>query len=86
MEDKWLVRLMDADKGNFIVAYYSVSPEQDLKTFYFCKEKNIEIQIPNEGRKGTYKDGSFGFINDIEVIFGGHETVCTINIWLEEVC
>lgn len=38
MNEKWLIRLGNCENDNIIAAYYTENPEQNLKTFYFCKE------------------------------------------------
>ena len=85
--DKWLIRLYDADEGPMICAYYTHNPEQQLKTFFFCKEHNIPIGIPDDEENENYKynDKEAGTIYEIKVGFGNHDTYCTIDVWLEKI-
>ena len=85
--EKWLIRLNDADKDTMIAAYYTENPEQQLKTFYFCKEHDISINIPHDYDNENYKyaDKEAGSIYNIEVGFGNHETYSYIDVWLENI-
>ena len=91
MQEKWLIRLFNAENNDLIAAYYSENPEAQLKTFYFCQNHNIHIYIPDELDNENYKyhnkecGSMFGSIYDIEVYFGNKDTYCSIDIWLEDI-
>lgn len=86
MTDKWLIRLYDADNGPMIAAYYTENPEQNLKTFYFCKEHDISIHLPEfENENKSYEGKEAGSIYEIKVHFGNDKTYCTIDVWLEDI-
>lgn len=91
MQEKWLIRLKDADcdkeYDDLIAAYYTENPKQQLETFYFCKEHDINLNLPNnsEEKSDSYKDKEAGSIYDIEIGFGSRDTYCYIDIWLENI-
>ena len=87
MQEKWLIRLYDSDNDYLITSYYTENPEQQLKTFYFCKENDIPLGIPNDFENENYKynDKEAGSIYDITVHFGSNIAYCTIDIWLEDI-
>ena len=86
MNEKWLIRLMDANKENMITAYFTENPEQSLKTFYFCKEHGIPINIPNsEDENYRYADKTAGSISEIEIGFGNRDSYCYIDIWMDRI-
>ena len=85
--EKWLIRLKDCKNDDLIAAYYTENPKQQLETFYFCKQHDIDIQIPNDYENENYKynDKEAGLIYEIEVGFGNEETYCTIDVYLEKI-
>ena len=86
--DKTLVRLYDADNGNMIAAFYTCNPSEFLKTYYFCKENDIEIYIPNDfdNENYRYNEKEAGNIMEINVNFGGAGgTIPCIDVWLEDI-
>ena len=87
MNEKWLIRLKDCENNDLIAAYYTENPTENLKTFYFCKEHDLEINIPNDYDNENYKyaNKEAGSIYDIEVGFGNHETYSYIDVWLENI-
>ena len=88
MQEKWLIRLINSDENNdLIAAYYTENPKQQLETFYFCKGHDIPIQIPDdfENKNYKYNDKEAGLIYEIEVGFGNEETYCTIDVYLEKI-
>lgn len=88
MQEKWLIRLIDAEENDYMIAaYYTEFPEQQLKTFYFCKEHEININIPHDldNKNYKYNDKEAGSIYDIEVHFGNKDTYCTIDVFLERI-
>jgi hypothetical protein len=88
MNEKWLIRLLDCSNEHLIAAYFTDNPSESLKTFYFCKEQKININIPKENdddKKYEYSDKNSGSIYDIEVGFGTKIAYCYIDIWLEDI-
>lgn len=84
--EKWLIRLNDYENDNMIAAYYTENPSETLKTFYFCKEHNLTINLPKDyNENNKYIDKEAGSIYDIEVGFGNEETYSYIDIWLEDI-
>lgn len=87
MIEKWLIRLYDADNGHMIASYYTENPEQNLKTFYFCKEHDMDLHIPDNYKDDNYEynNSTAGSIYEINVGFGNDETFSYIDIWLENI-
>ena len=88
MNEKWLIRLMDCENEHLIAAYFTENPTENLKTFYFCKEHNLGINIPDDnGGKGEYEyaNKTAGSIYEIEVGFGSHVNFSYIDVWLENI-
>ena len=88
MNEKWIIRLMDADNGHLIAAYYTENPSENLKTFYFCKEHGLGINIPKEDdddKRPEYNNKTSGLIYEIEVGFGNKESYSYIDVWLEDI-
>ena len=86
MNEKWLIRLMDADNGHVIAAYHTENPSENLKTFYFCKEHDLGINIPKEEKENyEYANKTAGSIYEIEVGFGSYVNFSYIDVWLENV-
>ena len=52
--NKTLVRLYDAENNNMIAAFYTDNPSEFLKTYYFCKENDISINIPHDFDNENY--------------------------------
>ena len=87
MNEKWLIRLMDADNEHLIAAYFTENPSENLKTFYFCKEHGLGINIPNDEKENyEYANKEIGSIYEIEVGFGNKESYSHIDVWLEDIC
>lgn len=86
MNDKWLIRLKDCDNDDMIAAYHTENPTESLKTFYFCKEHDIDIIIPHDfNKRDNYAKKESGRIYDIKVGFGNEETYNYIDVWLEDI-
>lgn len=86
--NKTLIRLYDAKNDNMISAFYTDNPSEFLKTYYFCKENDISINIPHDLDNENYKYNHLtaGTIMEIEVGFGGTGgTVPHIDVWLEDI-
>ena len=86
--DKTLVRLYDADNNNMIAAFYTNNPSEFLKTYYFCKENDISINIPHnlDNENYRYNEKEAGNIMEINVNFGGAGgTIPCIDVWLEDI-
>lgn len=86
--NKTLVRLYDAENNNMIAAFYTDNPSEFLKTYYFCKENDISINIPHDFDNENYKynDKEAGTIMELEVSFGGAGgTIPCIDVWLEDI-
>lgn len=85
--NKTLIRLYDAKNDNMISAFYTDNPSEFLKTYYFCKENDISINIPHDLDNENYKYNHLtaGTIMEIEVGFGGHSNIPYIDVWLEDI-
>lgn len=86
--NKTLVRLYDAKNDNMISAFYTNNPSEFLKMYYFCKENDININIPHDLDNENYKYNHLtaGTIMEIEVSFGGAGgTIPCIDVWLEDI-
>lgn len=86
--NKTLIRLYDAKNDNMISAFYTDNPSEFLKTYYFCKENDISINIPHDLDNENYKYNHLtaGTIMEIEVGFGGTGgTVPHVDVWLEDI-
>ena len=86
--NKTLIRLYDAKNDNMISAFYTDNPSEFLKTYYFCKENDISINIPHDLDNENYKYNHLtaGTIMELEVGFGGAGgTIPYIDVWLEDI-
>lgn len=75
---------MDCENEHLIAAYFTENPAENLKTFYFCKEHNLGINIPDDVEK-EYANKEGGSIDEIKVGFGSHINFSYIDVWLENV-
>ena len=85
MNDKLLVRLMDYDKDDCMIeAYYTTNWSEPLKMYSFMKENNLPYMLTiGRGEKNKdYFDKEF-IIKDIELTFGGEDTLNVLNIYVE---
>lgn len=84
MKEKFLIRMMTwKDKNNYptmLKALYSNKITEFLKLYVEAKDYGIPIEIDNE---------SEGYVTDIKISFGGHETdnkddnLTTLDIYVE---
>ena len=87
MNEKWLIRLMDWKNDFLIASYFTENPEQNLKTFYFCKEHDLQLYIPKEldNERYKYNDAEAGSIEEITVAFGNRDTYSCIDVYLRDI-
>lgn len=85
MNEKWLIRLYDYENDNMIAAYFTENPSENLKTFYFCKEHDLKIKLPqhDDDKNNKYINKEAGSIYDIEVGFGNDVSYSYIDVLLE---
>lgn len=73
-----LIRLKDINnEHNMLSAFYTNNPSEYLKMYDFCKKSDIPISLDNSGKDIQ------GFIEDIEVFFGGGDNIPCIDVWIK---
>lgn len=86
MSNEVLIRLKDIKDGDLISTFYTEKPSEYLKMYLLCKKEQIPLRVDNIGYNKIIKytdDEIEGFIEDINVFFGGKESIPCIDIWIE---
>ncbi len=85
--NKTLVRLKDAARDAMICCFFTENGIDFLKQYDYCFKNDISIQIPKDLDKDDcyYNDCESGSIEDIEIGFGGNESIPYIDVWLEHI-
>ena len=86
MSNEVLIRLKDIKDKDLISAFYTEKPSEYLKMYLLCKKEQIPLLVNNIGYNKNMKyadDEIEGFIENINVFFGGKESIPCIDIWIE---
>lgn len=83
MEKEFLIKLLSDKEGTFIKAFYSNNISELIKLYTFAKINQIPIKIPREDNFPCKYEGEEVFITDLSINFGGHESLTTLNIFVE---
>ena len=76
MYNNFLIRLIEINTEKMLAAFYTEKSDMFLKTYYFCKEKEIELNI-NQYNKTPY------LIKNIIVNFGDDKYYSSIDVYVE---
>lgn len=87
MKNNFLIRMMtwedDHEYPTMIKAFYSEHITELLKLYITAKENEIIINIPEENEKHSKFDGHEAYVTDIQINFGGNESITCLNVYVE---